>query len=107
MWPWARTIQALTALPENFSVTVLSFSIITESLPNATPGIAYGPVTLQSAGEDGSRARRHDNAQESDGPAKGLKLSSAGVLSGTPSAKLLAGSIHHRSGDGDCDNTQR
>ena len=70
-----------------------AFTIATSSFPDATPGGLYGPVTLQAA-----------NLGVSDSPytttvkwfgaelPKGLTLSSAGVLSGTPNTKLLAGS---------------
>jgi hypothetical protein len=76
------------ALPSS----IVAFHITTSSLPSATPGVAYGPVTLQEAG-----------AGTSDSPyvttikwkkvtlPKGLKLSKAGVLSGTPNKKLAAG----------------
>ncbi len=76
--------------PQSFSVT--GFSVATSSLPSASLGTAYGPVSLTYVG-----------AGQSTNPytttvkwkrvilPKGLKLSSAGVLSGTPSSKLSAG----------------
>jgi hypothetical protein len=67
------------------------FGISTTSLPNATPGTAYGPVTLttQEAGVSTSPNVTTLKWKKVALP-KGLKLSSTGVLSGTPSSKLLA-----------------
>jgi hypothetical protein len=76
------------------SFTVLGFSVLTSSLPGAAPGTPYAPVTLRVAG-----------AGISDSPyattlkwkalelPKGLKVSPAGALSGTPNAKLQPGSL--------------
>jgi hypothetical protein len=71
---------------------VLPFRITTTSLPPATPGVAYGPVTLQEAGAGTSTSPYVTTFkwQKVTLP-KGLKLSSGGVLSGTPSTKLAAG----------------
>jgi hypothetical protein len=71
------------------------FLISTTSLPNATPGTAYGvvtPVTLttQEAGISTSPYATTLKWKKVTLP-KGLKLSSAGVLSGTPSKNLPAG----------------
>ncbi len=83
----------LSSTSPPFTEDVIGFTITTSSLPSATPGVAFGPVTLQAA-----------NAGTSTSPyvttlkwkkvtlPKGLKLSSAGVLSGTPNKKLAAGS---------------
>jgi hypothetical protein len=68
------------------------FLISTTSLPNATPGTLYGPVTLttQVAGVSASPNVTTLKWKKVALP-KGLKLSSAGVLSGTPSSKLGGG----------------
>jgi len=78
--------------PQSFAVVVSGFTILTTSLPVATPGVAYGPVTLQAAGEDPSAAP-YVTALKWKGMAlpKGLKLSSTGQLSGTPNSRFLAG----------------
>jgi len=55
-------------------------SITTLSLPNATLGQAYSPVTLNARGGSGTFA------WSASGLPSGLSLSSAGVLSGTPTA---------------------
>jgi hypothetical protein len=63
------------------------FLITTTSLPSAAPGTPYGPVTLttQESGADATFKWKKVKLP------KGLKLSSAGVLSGTPNKKLKAG----------------
>lgn len=75
------------------TITGSILSISTTSLRHATPGAPYAPVTLQAA-----------NLTTSTSPCtttlkwhrivlpKGLRLSSAGTLSGTPNKKLVAGS---------------
>jgi hypothetical protein len=63
------------------------FLITTTSLPSATPGTHYGPVTLTTQ-ESGAGATVKWMKVKLP---KGLKLSSAGVLSGTPNRKLMAG----------------
>jgi len=83
--------------PQSFDV--LGFSITTSSLPIATPGVAYGPVILVTAGSGTSASPYATTFKWAKGtvvsPAtalpKGLKISSAGVLSGTPSTKLASG----------------
>jgi hypothetical protein len=68
------------------------FLITTSSLPNATPSRRYGPVTLatQEAGASVSPYVTTIKWKKVNLP-KGLKLSSVGVLSGTPSRSLAAG----------------
>ncbi len=69
------------------------FLVTTASLPNATPGTAYGPVTLttQEAGVSASPYTTTLKWKKVGHLPKGLKLSKTGVLSGTPSTKLKAG----------------
>jgi hypothetical protein len=76
----------------NFTWTILSFGIATTSLPNATPNSPYGPVTLQAAGL-GVSANPYTTTLKWKKVTlpKGMKLSSAGVLSGTPNKNLAAG----------------
>jgi YVTN family beta-propeller protein len=73
-------------------ISIVGFTITTSSLPNATPGVAYGPVTLQAANRTVSTSPYTTALKwkKVTGP-RGLKLSSAGVLSGTPTARLQAG----------------
>jgi len=67
------------------------FGVATTSLPKATPGTPYGPVTLQAGGLGVSASHYVTTLKwKKVTLPKGLKLSSAGVLSGTPSAKLAA-----------------
>jgi YVTN family beta-propeller protein len=75
------------------SFTVFGFTITTSSLPSATPGVAYGPVTLQTAGAGTSTSPYVTTLQwKKVSLPKGLKLSKkTGVLSGTPSKKLTGG----------------
>ncbi len=65
------------------------FQITTTSLPNATPGEAYGPVTLSTQGA-GMSTPPHVTSIKWAGVSlpTWLTLSSAGVLSGSPSNKL-------------------
>jgi hypothetical protein len=75
------------------SVTITySFAIATTSLPNATPGAPYGPVTLttENAGVSTSPYSTTFKWTKVSLP-KGMKLLSAGVLYGTPNKKLPAG----------------
>jgi hypothetical protein len=67
------------------------FTISTPSLPNAAPGSHYGPVTLQTTGA-GTSSSPYGTTLKWFGAElpKGMTLSSAGVLSGTPNAKLVA-----------------
>ena len=72
--------------------TVNAFGIATARLPVATPGVAYGPVTLQPAFVGTSTAPYATTVKwQRVSLPKGLKLSSAGVLSGTPNKKLTPG----------------
>ncbi len=69
------------------------FGIATTSLPNATPGTKYLPtVTLQADGI-GTSAPGYTTTLKwaKVSLPKGMKLSSSGVLSGTPSKTLAAG----------------
>jgi hypothetical protein len=69
--------------------TVLGFTITTTTLPTATRGVAFGPVTLQVAGTGTSAIPNVTTVKWGKiSMAKGLKLSSAGILSGIPSMKL-------------------
>jgi Glycine rich protein len=90
-FPSATTQWDVTATP---SVTVVTspFFISTTSLPTATPGAAYGPVTLQAANVDLSASPYVTTLKwKKISLTKGLKLSSTGVLSGSPNDKLAAG----------------
>jgi len=68
------------------------FRIDTTSLPVVTPGSPYGPVqlTIQEAGVSAGTHVTTLKWKKVSLP-KGLKLSKTGVLSGTPSTKLTAG----------------
>jgi hypothetical protein len=64
----------------------------TPSGPSAHPGVAYGPVTLQEAGAGTSTSPNVTTFKwKKVSLPKGLKLSGDGVLSGTPSPKLVPG----------------
>ena len=68
------------------------FGIATTSLPNATPNSTYGPVTLQATGvATGASGHPTTLKWTKVSLPKGLKLSSAGVLSGTLNKKVPAG----------------
>jgi hypothetical protein len=74
-------------------------AITTTSLPNARPSARYTAVQLQDAGVAVSTSPYLTTVRWSKGPAtapatalpKGMTLSPAGVLSGTPGAHLAPG----------------
>lgn len=82
--------------------SVSGFAIATTSLPPATPGSPYTSQTLVAGGLDQSAAGYSTTLKWGKGaviaPAvalpQGMKLSSAGVLSGTPSRHLESGQSH-------------
>ena len=82
MWPRAPDTAA-DGSPQSF--TVLGFTVTTTSLSDTTPGTRYGPVTLQAAGI-GVSALGYTTTLKWDKVSlpRGMKLSSKGVLSGTP-----------------------
>ena len=65
------------------------FQIPPPALPAVTPGHAYGPVQLQAIGAGAGATLKWKKVAPLP---KGLKLSSTGVLSGTPNKKLNASS---------------
>jgi lysophospholipase L1-like esterase len=75
-----------------FEQVVDGFAIAPTALPDATPGAAYGPVTLtaRNAGISASPFTTTLKWARVTLP-KGLRLSSTGVLSGTPNRKLSPG----------------
>ena len=77
--------------PQSFDVLGLT---VTTVLPDGTCGVAYGPVTLQASGISASAGSYVTTLKwKKVALPKGLKLTSAGVLSGTPSlTKLVSGS---------------
>ena len=75
-----------------FTWSILPFGISTTSLPKATPGMPYGPVTLHTGGAGKSAPGYATTLRWSPfALPKGLTLSSAGVLAGTLSSNLLPG----------------
>jgi hypothetical protein len=81
--------------PLTISIAPPAFGIVTEALPDPEAGVPYGPVTLQVQGL-GTSAEGHPTTVRwrRISLTKGLRLSLAGVLSGTPRPKYApAGSI--------------
>ncbi len=74
---------------QSFTLTVV-FHVSTTSLPNATVLQPYGPVTLHSIGAASGASLKWKKVASLP---KGLKLSSTGVLSGTPNKKLTPGNF--------------
>ena len=73
-----------------YTDSVSPLTIIISSLPPATPGTAYGRVTLHAANLGVSTSPYVTTLKwHKVTLPKGLKLSSAGVLSGTPNKKLI------------------
>ncbi len=91
-YPSAATVWDTTATPSVTITTASGFGIITTGQPSAKSGVAYGPVTLQ-AGNLGTSTSPYTTTVKWFGAElpKGLTLSSAGVLSGTPSTNLMPG----------------
>lgn len=74
-----------------FTWTILPFGIATKSLLPATPGKPYTPVALQARGLGRSAAGYTTTLRGTKvSLPEGLKLSSPGVISGTPSSTLVA-----------------
>lgn len=75
-----------------FAQVVDTFAVVTPTLPAATRGSAFGPVTLVTSGPGVSDSPYTTTVvwRKVALPA-GLHLSRAGVLSGTPSRRLTAG----------------
>jgi IPT/TIG domain len=89
---WVTNSADNTVTELNTTGSVVGFRIATSSLPSAAPGVAYGPITLQEAGAGSSTSPYATTVKwKKLTLPKGLKLSSAGVLSGTPSSKLIGG----------------
>ena len=75
------------AATESFTLTAIAPLVITTTtLPSATQGAAYGPVTLTATGGEGTYTWKKAAALP-----KGLALSSTGQLSGTVSTKVAPG----------------
>jgi hypothetical protein len=74
--------------------TKVGLTITTTSLPVATRGAIFGPVTLTTVDVDPSASPFVTTLKwhKVSPLPKGLKLSGAGVLSGTPSLKMVDGS---------------
>ncbi len=93
--PGTTTISAIVgtfSVSTTLTVTQV-FQILTASLPAATPGHAYGPVTLQAVGLGTSTNPYSTTLKwKKVSLPKGLTLSPTGVLSGTLSSKLIGGS---------------
>jgi hypothetical protein len=81
------------------SILYIGFAVATTSLASVTPGTAYGPVTLETIGAGVSAPGFSTGFRWTKGKVKapvvalpkGMQLSKAGVLSGTPSPFLAAG----------------
>jgi len=87
------SVAATNDVGTGFAATVvatpapLGFQISPAALPAATVSVGYGPVTLQTSGQVAGAALKWKKLLLP----KGLKLSSAGVLSGIPNRKLVPG----------------
>ena len=88
------TNSAGTSAAQSFTLTVVAapFLITTTSLPDVAPSTAYGPVTLTTSGAGPGATFRW----KATGLPKTLKLAATtGVLSGTGSKKLVAGTQYN------------
>jgi FecR protein len=91
--PSPLTESAFETLEAQLFPAAPPFEVSPISLPAATPSTAYGPVTLQAVNLGASAAPYTTTLKwKKVSLPKGLKLSSAGLLSGTPNKKLAAGS---------------
>jgi YVTN family beta-propeller protein len=74
------------------SEIALNFAIVIPSLPSATPGTSYGPVTLQAVNVEPSVTPYTTTLKwKKISLPKGLRFSAKGVLSGKPRTTLAAG----------------
>jgi hypothetical protein len=99
---WDAGTWTVVASPDAPVVTIPPpvLAITTTSLASATPGVTYGPVQLQDAGVAVSTSPYLTSVRWAKGPAtapttalpRGMTLSAAGVLSGTPNRHLAPGS---------------
>jgi hypothetical protein len=89
----AGTYNPNTGSTSSDACIPVPFGVTTTSLPNATPGTKYLPtVTLQADGIGTSAPGYTATLKWAKvSLPKGMKLSSKGVLSGTPSNTLAAG----------------
>jgi streptogramin lyase len=74
------------------AVKATGLTVTTGSLPAATRGVSYGPVNLTASVDPSTSPYVTTVKWHKVSLPRGLKLSSSGVLSGTPSSKLHAGS---------------
>jgi hypothetical protein len=82
-----------TILSGAYSFAYVPFSVSTTSVPGAVRGQAYGPVSLQATGITASAAGHTTKLRWARvSLPHGIKLSSVGVLSGTPNKRLVVGS---------------
>jgi hypothetical protein len=90
---WTNTAGVHTGDGEvDITPTITGFAVGTTSLPPATRGAVYGPVTLNAVNVDPSASPFVTTLKwKKVTVPKGLKLSSTGVLSGTPKTKLVPG----------------
>lgn len=91
-YPAPATQWDSTATPSvTITTPATAFFIPTSPLTAAKPGFAYGPVPLQVANEGTSMSPYSTSLKwKKITLPKGMKLSSAGVLSGRPNNKLAA-----------------
>jgi lysophospholipase L1-like esterase len=81
-----------TLVAQAFARVIDNLNIVTSALPVAARGTAYGPVPLSAAGLGVSSSPfATELTWAKVSLPKGLRLSRAGVLSGTPSKRLAAG----------------
>lgn len=71
---------------QRFTLTVLGLHVTTTSLPAATPGVAYSQQLAAVGGVEPYKWKRTSGSLP-----KGLKLSSAGAITGTVTARAHAG----------------
>jgi lysophospholipase L1-like esterase len=81
------TVTATSGDGQNGSASIaylVGFGITTTLLPNGTVSMPYGPVALQAVGQEPGATLKWKKLSLP----RGLKLSSAGVLTGSPNKKL-------------------
>jgi hypothetical protein len=84
------TSPTLSQLTGTVFAAGVALGIATDSLPSAVPGTPYSPVTLRKVGVSASTAPNITSFKwKKVSLPSGMKLSQNGVLSGTPSKKVL------------------
>ena len=104
---WVTNVEDNT-VSEIGTGAALGFAITTSSLPSATPGVAYGPVTLQEAGAGTGVSPYVTTFKEEDQPPQGTEaVLGRGAVRDSECQAGRRAEFGHGSGDQEGDHPQR